>query len=48
MKNEKVDRLEDALLDFVERVCKKETTCETEVQVLPQVVRTLLEIAKLP
>lgn len=47
MKNSKIDRLEDALLAFVERVSKKEATCETEVQVLPQVARVLVEIAKL-
>ncbi len=41
MNEEKQERLEDALLLFVERVAKKETTCETEVQVLPQVAEVL-------
>lgn len=46
MDTEKINRLTDALLAFVERA-SKEAASETEVEVLPQVVSMLVEIIKL-
>ena len=43
---EKINRLTDALLAFVERA-SKEAASETEVEVLPQVASMLVEIIKL-
>lgn len=46
MDTEKINRLTDALLAFVERT-SKEAASETEVEVLPQVASVLVEIIKL-
>ena len=46
MDKEKLNRLADALLDFVERTAKKATS-ETEVKALPEVAAVLIEIFKL-
>ena len=46
MDTEKINRLTDALLTFVERA-SKEAASETEVEVLPQVASMLVEIIKL-
>ncbi len=46
MDTEKINRLTDALLAFVERA-SKEAASETEVEVLPQVASVLVEIIKL-
>jgi hypothetical protein len=46
MDTDKINRLTDALLAFVERVAK-EAANETEVEVLPQVASVLVEIIKL-
>lgn len=37
-------RLKSALIDFVERVSKGQTTSETEVAVLPEVAKVLLDL----
>lgn len=46
MDKEKLDRLSDVLLDFVERAAKKATS-ETEVKALPEVAAVLVEIFKI-
>ena len=46
MNEEKLDRLSDVLLDFVERAAKKATS-ETEVKALPEVAAVLVEIFKI-
>ena len=46
MNKEKLDRLADALLEFVERTAQKATS-ETEVQALPEVASVLVEIFKI-
>lgn len=46
MDTEKINRLTDALLTFVERAAK-EAASETEVEVLPQVASVLVEIIEL-
>ena len=46
MNEEKLDRLSDVLLDFVERAAKKATS-ETEVKTLPEVAAVLVEIFKI-
>lgn len=40
----KIEEFETSLLDFVKRVSKGETTSETEVQVLPEVAKVLMEL----
>lgn len=46
MDKEKLNRLADVLLDFVERTAKKATS-ETEVKALSEVAAVLIEIFKL-
>ena len=46
LNKEKLDRLADALLEFVERTAQKATS-ETEVQALPEVASVLVEIFKI-
>lgn len=46
MTKENIKRLEDALLDYVERVTEGRATHETEVEALPQVARVLVELIK--
>lgn len=46
MDKEKIERLENALLAFVEHAAK-ETAPETEVKVLPEAAQVLVEILKL-
>lgn len=43
---EQDQELEQALFDFVIRVLKGKTTSETELQILPEVVETLLSLCK--
>ena len=44
--SDSVERLKNALLEFVERTTKKATS-DTEVQALPEVAAILVEILKL-
>lgn len=44
MNNEQKRAVIEALVKFVTRVSKGEATCETEIAVLPQVARVLVEI----
>lgn len=44
VKKDQVQRLQESLLDFVERVGKGGATTETEVQVLPAVAQVLLNL----
>ena len=46
MNEEKLERLSDVLLDFVERAAKKATS-ETEVKALTEVAAVLVEIFNL-
>lgn len=46
MNNDAVERLKNALLEFVERTAKKATS-DTEVLALPEVAAVLVEILKL-
>ena len=47
MTKEQIAELENALIDFVKRVSKGETTSEKEVEVLPEVVQRLVELNKI-
>lgn len=44
MENDQTQRLEECLLDFVERVSKGGATTEAEVQVLPEVAQVLANL----
>lgn len=39
-------KIENALIDFIERVSKGETTSEKETEVLPEVVNALANLTK--
>lgn len=45
MTTEQYKEVNDALIEFVVRVSKGETTSEKEVEVLPEIVSTLCELA---
>lgn len=44
MTEKQIQKLETTLIKFIERVSKGDTTSETEVQVLPEVVRELIKL----
>lgn len=44
MNNEQTKEVINALVDFVTRVSKGETTSETEVLVLPEIVKVLFSL----
>lgn len=45
MTNEQWKQVEEALLKFVLRVSEGKTTSETEIEILPEVVKVLAEIS---
>ena len=45
MSNEQLNEISDCLVKFVKRVSDGQTTCETEVEVLPQVVSVLIALS---